>query len=74
MDISHQFHRIQTLINTLTILEGQYNDPECDIEDKCIDLFTSLEEIKERMRELRRILRDTMVEIKITAVCISSYL
>ena len=68
MDMSEQLHRVQTLMNTLAILEAQYNDPECEIEEECIDLFTSLEEINKSIEKLRSILRDTVDQMKITAV------
>lgn len=53
MDIADILARIEYLTDALAILEGQDNDPNDEIEDKCIDLFTNLVDIKKSMDALR---------------------
>lgn len=70
MDITVFLSRVQTLTNALTILEGMYNDHDGDIEEKCIDLFTALVDVKESVNKMRKTLRDIAEQIKVMAVCI----
>ncbi|XP_065211793.1 spindle and kinetochore-associated protein 1-like [Planococcus citri] len=55
MDISFVLTQVEDLSDALAILEGQYNDPDDEIEDKCMDLFTNLGAVKESMDALRNV-------------------
>lgn len=70
MDISHISVRIDFLSDALTILEGQYNDPNNEIEEKCVDIFTNLVIIKENMNALREVFEKIKEQHEIALVSV----
>ncbi len=50
-------NRAQTLSDIVVLLEGRYNDPDNIIDEKCSELLTNLQYIRESTSSLRKVLK-----------------